>query len=183
MVNSNGKLWSCLLFLSRAVLLRVHSSFLKLFLFYLFGTVAIVLHHFPSFLVRFTFGFFSPFFRLNKEEPRFSFQTKRCVGVPKSFLRACVCKIPKWEYGPHALCCKQTSQFQCDSSLSQLQKSDLKYSHSSHDLYPIESGLERQKCSYFKYKSRWTASFWVNGKTSSKYEILLLILLISNECR
>lgn len=86
------------------------------------------------------------------------FGQKGLSSVPKSFLRACICKIPEWGYGPHTLCCKQTSEFKHGSSLFQLQQSDLKYvpgPTSSHDLHPIESGLEkRTKCSYFKYKSR-----------------------------
>lgn len=103
------------------------------------------------------------------------FGQKGLSSVPKSFLRACICKIPEWGYGPHTLCCKQTSEFKHGSSLFQLQQSDLKYvpgPTSSHDLHPIESGLEkRTKCSYFKYKSRWTDSPWVNGKNfiSIKY--------------
>lgn len=47
--------------------------------------------------------------------------------MPKSFLRACIRKIPEWGYGPHTLCCEQTSEFKHVSSLFQLQQSDLNH--------------------------------------------------------
>lgn len=104
-----------------------------------------------------------------KRKPNSSLRQKTLPGVPETFQWTCLCPVSQWHCGPHALCYKETYEFQHKPSFIQLQWTDMKWIGSVAVLV-LDTWESQKRICWKKNKSRRRGWLGVDGKEQAQCE-------------